>query len=82
MTFAGVAVRKGFEVFLTVAFYTWKGEYAKDLKKEGSLQLYQLSVNVVSRVGLSDFSDIGLDNNFKDGISLIILSGNQYNRKE
>lgn len=68
---AGVTVRKGPEVCLTVAFHTWEEEYAQDPQslgaKEGSFELYQadtLAANVVSRVGSSD---IGLAK-LKDGI--------------
>lgn len=41
---AGVAVRKGPEVCVTVAFQTWEGEYAQDPQslgaKEGSFETF------------------------------------------
>lgn len=48
MKFAGVAVRRGVEVRLAVAFHKWKREYAK-----GSLHVYRAD-RLRAEVGPSD----------------------------
>lgn len=79
MISAGVAIRKGPEVCLTVKFHTWEGEYVRGPPslgaKEGSFELFQAdtpAANVVSRVGSPDIGLIKLkkgtkfDNTFLD----------------